>query len=312
MDQERRAKWRRDYENCIYAIEFSSGVVKVGRTNDTTKRLAAHRKDAAQHHVEITRTWFSPGHHTYLDNETALIGFCAERWPAASGREYFGGADFDSVVAYASDLPMPQLTDAELDQRLMREHRALAASPPLGVQIWNAFARHREHAQEEADAHEYDEDFVLLEDVAPLYEEVESVTARSMAKHYAADALVQHLLRYKLDSRTGPIDWQEALHRSRHAFRMTFLLRSLIALVGEEAADAVARDLWDDRCGEYGDELNRWVIEDGIDPAVLFDMARRAHQQIYKARAEVRCAEESLARVWTGRDSQGSLLGGES
>jgi hypothetical protein len=109
----------------VYAIEFSSGTVKVGLSKDWAKRLARHTKDAAVHGITILRSWASPAHVGWAANEQELIKFCVANFGSAtSGEEYFAGADYDAVRAFAETLTFQPLTPEMLDER-ERETEAL-------------------------------------------------------------------------------------------------------------------------------------------------------------------------------------------
>jgi hypothetical protein len=86
----------------LYAVEFSSGIVKVGQSTDINRRLQAHLATAAIHNVTADCIWVSePVDH--LDaRERELLGFCAERWPLAGGAEYFRQADLGMIIAQAN------------------------------------------------------------------------------------------------------------------------------------------------------------------------------------------------------------------
>lgn len=87
----------------IYAVEFSNGVVKVGHTAWPKDRIAALRRDALPHGNPIVRTWVSGDLLSPEWCESRMIGFCLQRWmPIAS--EWFLGADFDKIVAFAKTL----------------------------------------------------------------------------------------------------------------------------------------------------------------------------------------------------------------
>jgi predicted GIY-YIG superfamily endonuclease len=86
----------------LYVVEFTDGVVKVGRTSRLRQRINQHTTDASDRGAERARSWASHDH-TYedaLEGEQTLINFCREQWRAAWGREYFAGADFDEVADY--------------------------------------------------------------------------------------------------------------------------------------------------------------------------------------------------------------------
>lgn len=97
---ERRPR-RDDY---TYAIEFSDGVVKVGRTIDPAARFKTHHREARRLGVRATRWCLSVGGPNARPDERLLIAFCKERWPLAQGLEYFAGADYDLISEYLLDL----------------------------------------------------------------------------------------------------------------------------------------------------------------------------------------------------------------
>lgn len=73
----------------IYVVEFSSGVVKVGRTAKPETRLANHSLFAQVHGGSITQSWVSGLHYCSADSERELIDFCLRFGPPVVGREYF-------------------------------------------------------------------------------------------------------------------------------------------------------------------------------------------------------------------------------
>lgn len=87
----------------LYVIRFSTGVVKVGRTNDPSRRVPEHQRDAWTYNVVITDAWISEPHADYLSNEVRLIAFATSRGSRAR-REYFHGADFERLAEFARDL----------------------------------------------------------------------------------------------------------------------------------------------------------------------------------------------------------------
>jgi hypothetical protein len=87
----------------LYAIRFSTGVVKVGQTNHPSRRMAEHRRDAWAYGVVITNMWISRAHATYLPNEVRLIAFAAHK-AERSRREYFHGVDWDEVITFGDEL----------------------------------------------------------------------------------------------------------------------------------------------------------------------------------------------------------------
>ncbi len=85
----------------LYVVEFSTHVVKVGRSANPTARIEAHRRAAAKFGVSITQTWVSEPHPDSTPREAALIAFARLRYPQSGGDEYFEAADFDAVVEFA-------------------------------------------------------------------------------------------------------------------------------------------------------------------------------------------------------------------
>ncbi len=85
----------------VYAVEFSSGVVKVGKTTDPGSRLANHAKYAEIHGGAIRESWTSELHNGYTKTERQLIEFCQQRGAKVFGKEYFGGLDFNIVRDFA-------------------------------------------------------------------------------------------------------------------------------------------------------------------------------------------------------------------
>lgn len=94
-----------DDQGHLYVIQFSSGTIKVGRTNQPVERMKKHRRYGWAFGVVIVRAWISGAHEGYEATETALIDYAAA---TATGdrarREFFHGADFDALVAFAEKL----------------------------------------------------------------------------------------------------------------------------------------------------------------------------------------------------------------
>jgi hypothetical protein len=129
----------------VYAIQFGSGVLKVGRTFQPAARIAEHEKTARAHGQFIYDSLTSPLHTNYAANEQALIAFCAERWELAAGREYFAAADMEAVVRFADTLTftprvLGQICTAEAQamQQRTRRSRLLNLAEPFYDQILTA------------------------------------------------------------------------------------------------------------------------------------------------------------------------------
>lgn len=102
----------------VYALELSTGIVKVGFTAGPVKRLATHRKTAEQHNQTVVGTWVSPWHKVDVarENESRLKQWCAEQPGSIShGPEHFSGLDIAAVIARAKGLDFPQPTAGEIE-----------------------------------------------------------------------------------------------------------------------------------------------------------------------------------------------------
>ena len=88
----------------VYAIQFSSGVVKVGRTQDYGRRIYEHAKAAKARGQFVTGEW-----HMFVDDshhaELQLMGFATALGGVALPRkaEFYNGVDFDALVKLATD-----------------------------------------------------------------------------------------------------------------------------------------------------------------------------------------------------------------
>jgi hypothetical protein len=91
----------------LYAIRFSSGTVKVGRTSDLAKRIAAHVANAAIHEVAADCIWVSQPVPQLAQREADLLAFCASRWEIVAGGEYFRRADIAAIIERANGAGIP-------------------------------------------------------------------------------------------------------------------------------------------------------------------------------------------------------------
>lgn len=73
----------------LYVVEFTSGVVKVGKAENPAARLAAHARLAEIHGGAVKATWTSRRLIAYATAEQELIELCARQGRLVSGREYF-------------------------------------------------------------------------------------------------------------------------------------------------------------------------------------------------------------------------------
>jgi hypothetical protein len=81
----------------IYIIEFSTGVVKVGRTTSPRQRIDGQLYTASKLGVEPTNIWLSAFHEDYKANEVELLGLLGA---PARGTEYFR-VEYSHVVKLA-------------------------------------------------------------------------------------------------------------------------------------------------------------------------------------------------------------------
>jgi len=94
-------------EGHLYAIRFTSGTVKVGRTEDAPRRIAEHLAAAAIHDVTASCVWISKPVPQLEQREEELLAFCRGRWEVAAGGEYFRRADLAAIVKQANTLGIP-------------------------------------------------------------------------------------------------------------------------------------------------------------------------------------------------------------
>lgn len=85
----------------VYAVEFSNGTVKVGRSGDPERRLSEHAAAAGRFGLTITRRWRS-GEFAGCDAvERLMLERLRSTWPPMSaGVEYFTGG-FEAAVEAA-------------------------------------------------------------------------------------------------------------------------------------------------------------------------------------------------------------------
>lgn len=96
-----------NFMSYVYAIKFSCGLVKVGRTHKPKERISTHASTVRNvSGSEIIKRWVSQPHTNNSENEEKLIRFCSSISDPArsSGREWFNGCNFDAVITYAETL----------------------------------------------------------------------------------------------------------------------------------------------------------------------------------------------------------------
>jgi len=83
-----------------YAIEFSNGTVKVGRTKNLVSRLTDHKKTAKKFDIDIVRMIFTEcvDKHSFL--EKRLLGFASSICREINANEYFIGVNLQDIEDY--------------------------------------------------------------------------------------------------------------------------------------------------------------------------------------------------------------------
>lgn len=80
----------------IYVVQFSSGVVKPGKTRNPDWRMGQHARLAEFHGAPIVRSWVSGKHLGISQTERRLLKFCEETGTCLSG-EYFADVRFEAA-----------------------------------------------------------------------------------------------------------------------------------------------------------------------------------------------------------------------
>lgn len=129
----------------IYVIEFSTGTLKAGRSNNPRGRVKTHLEHARKFGATISRLWLSVPHANYKENEAILLQELGE---PSFGAEYFASTGFDDAVAIAeSALFFHVLTDSErealeADEKLRAEAKIAALRKWTGDQDLVRIALH--------------------------------------------------------------------------------------------------------------------------------------------------------------------------
>lgn len=85
----------------LYVVEFTSGVIKVGKAIRAETRIANHALYARVHGGDVSRSWASDRHSGYDATEQRLIAGCKAMGEHAFGREYFRGLAFERACNFA-------------------------------------------------------------------------------------------------------------------------------------------------------------------------------------------------------------------
>ena len=88
----------------VYVLAFDNGTVKVGQTQNATRRVSTHKSTARGFGLTVTDEWVSPLHAGWRANEDALKAIAAGLGGTPTSQEYFSGVDFAAVVEKAQAL----------------------------------------------------------------------------------------------------------------------------------------------------------------------------------------------------------------
>ncbi len=92
-------------EGHVYVIQFSTGVVKVGKAVRPKTRLSHHALQARVHGVSVAASWTSERHPGHGGTKRQLIDHCASQGTRiADGNKYFTGISFEDARDFAARL----------------------------------------------------------------------------------------------------------------------------------------------------------------------------------------------------------------
>jgi len=109
----------------LYVIEFSTGMVKVGKSQNPAERIETHRGNASAFGSEIVGCWVSEAHDNYSANETLLIRAMHSLGGIANRAEYFMGVKADDAVAAAQGLEFMPIDAGAHEAKTARNVEAL-------------------------------------------------------------------------------------------------------------------------------------------------------------------------------------------
>ena len=114
----------------VYVLAFDNGTVKVGRTQNTSQRLSAHKSEAGKFGVTLTDHWVSPPHTEWMRNEDKLKAIAAGLGGTVHRREYFRGVDYAEVLAAAEQLTFTPPAEEVAAPEVAAPPKANAARKP--------------------------------------------------------------------------------------------------------------------------------------------------------------------------------------
>lgn len=80
----------------IYVLELSTGIVKLGGSENYDKRIKEHRANAQRYGFQITRVWVQPVDNFFGVEKLALVDM--NRLGTAHGRESFSGLSYEQAI----------------------------------------------------------------------------------------------------------------------------------------------------------------------------------------------------------------------
>lgn len=88
----------------LYLVEFSTGVIKAGKTVVPRRRIRDHIHGAAPYGVDVVNVWLSPELMQADVIEQLLLAALRGRWFCPAGDEYFRGSTFIEAVEVARQI----------------------------------------------------------------------------------------------------------------------------------------------------------------------------------------------------------------
>lgn len=92
-----------DRRGFVYALEFASGVTKIGCSTVPAQRLRNLIEPVEPFGIRPVRAWLTPKHANYTENEHRILSY-ARGFSARTIREYFIDLDIERIVKYAGAL----------------------------------------------------------------------------------------------------------------------------------------------------------------------------------------------------------------
>ena len=108
-------KPKKDLPGFVYVVAYDSVVVKVGRTDNITRRLHQHDTNAEIHGAERVATWFRWFEDSYTAEKSLLRTYRRYRpEDTAVGKEWFIPGDFGRAANLANKLYLREASGCPL------------------------------------------------------------------------------------------------------------------------------------------------------------------------------------------------------